>query len=92
MSSKQSFTASWTVQNTGSAGWDSNSVDFVYVSGAKLSSLKAADLPKSVASGDSITLKLSMVAPGPADTYKTVWTLESGKNAFCRLSLSIKVK
>jgi hypothetical protein len=88
----QAFSTSWTVTNSGSTVWDVNSVDFVYVSGAKLAKAKAADLPKSVGPGDSITLKLSMTAPGAADTYKTVWTLQSGKNAFCRLTVSIKVK
>ena len=92
MSKNQSFSVTWTVQNTGSASWDSNSVDFVYASGAKLTSLKAVDLPKSVPSGDSIALKLTMQAPKSADTYKTVWTLESGKDVFCRLDLTIVVK
>lgn len=92
MSKNQSFSVSWTVQNTGISKWDSNSVDFVYASGAKLTSLKAVDLPKSVAAGESITLKLTMQAPSSADTYKTVWTLESGKDVFCRLDLTIVVK
>ena len=64
----------------------------MYVSGAKLTKLKAADLPQSVGTGQTITLKLTMSAPGSADTYKTVWTLENGKDAFCRLTLTIKVK
>jgi hypothetical protein len=89
---KQSFVASWTVQNTGQATWDSQSVDFVYVSGAKLATVKAADLPKNVAPGKSVTLTLNMVAPGGADTYKTAWTLEQGKTSFCRLTITIVVK
>jgi Ig-like domain-containing protein len=92
MKAKQSFTTSWTVLNTGGSAWDANSTDFVFVSGAKLSPLKAADLPQTVASGESTTLKLSMQAPNSADTYKTVWTLHNGKNTFCRVTLSIVVK
>jgi hypothetical protein len=92
MSKNQSFSVSWTVQNTGGAAWDSRSIDFVYTGGTKLSSLKALDLPKSVAPGESVTLKVTMVAPGSPDTYKTVWMLESGKNTFCRLDITIVVK
>lgn len=92
MSKNQNFSVSWTVQNTGGAAWDSNSVDFIYSSGTKLSPLKAVDLPKSVAAGDSITLKVTMQAPNSPDSYKTVWTLRSGKDTFCRLSISIIVK
>jgi hypothetical protein len=33
-----------------------------------------------------------MVAPGSADSYRTVWTLQAGKNIFCRLDLTIVVK
>ncbi len=92
MSKNESFSANWTVQNNGSTNWDSRNIDFVYASGTKFTSLKAVDLPKSVAAGESITLKITMQAPSQPDTYKTVWTLESGKNTFCRLDLTIVVK
>ena len=89
---KQTFSASWTVRNTGTLTWDANNTDFVYVSGAKLTSLKVADLPKSVATGETVTLKLTLEAPNQADTYKTVWILHSGKDDFCRLDITIVVQ
>ena len=92
MKKNQSFTVKWTVENTGQATWDTNNVDFVYVSGTKMATVRAADLPKSVAPGKSVTLSLSMVAPSSANKYKTVWTLEQGKNSFCKLNISIVVK
>ncbi|HTP00790.1 MAG TPA: NBR1-Ig-like domain-containing protein [Anaerolineales bacterium] len=92
ISKNQTFAVTWTVKNTGSSTWDSNTVDFSYASGAKLSPLKAVDLPKTVPSGDSLDLKLTMVAPSSADTYRTVWTLEAGKDPFCRLDVTIVVK
>ena len=92
MTKNENFTVSWTVQNSGQATWNSNNVDFVYVSGAKMATVKAADLPKSVAPGQSITLTLSMVAPSSTNNYKTVWTLQQGKNGFCRLTINIVVK
>lgn len=92
MTPNQSFVVSWTVQNTGTATWDSNAIDFVYVNGAKLTSAKTADLPETVASGDSVTLKLTMTAPNSTGNYKTAWSLEKGKNDFCRVTISIIVK
>lgn len=92
MSKNATFTATWTVRNTGQATWSSNNVDFVYVQGAKLATVKAADLPKTVSPGGSVKLSLSMVAPNAANTYKTVWTLQQGKTSFCRLTLTIVVK
>lgn len=91
MTKNQSFTVSWKLRNSGSSTWDPNAVDFIYVSGAKMASVKAADLPKSVAAGDTITLKLSMTAPGAKGSYKTVWTLRQGKTQFCKVNISIVV-
>ncbi len=92
MKRNQNFSVIWTVQNTGSASWDSNNVDFAFASGAKMSPLKAVDLPKTVAPGGSIDLKLSMVAPGSPDMYRTAWTLEQSKQSFCHVDLTIVVK
>ncbi len=92
MKKNQNFTASWTVVNSGQATWNTNNVDFVYLSGAKMANVKAADLPKSVAPGQSITLTLSMLAPNTPNSYKTAWTLQQGKIGFCRLTINIVVK
>jgi Ig-like domain from next to BRCA1 gene len=92
LSKGQTFTATWTVDNIGQSGWDSASVDFVYVTGDKLATVKAVDLPKTVMPGGHVTLKVPMTAPTAAGSYKTAWTLQQGKNKpFCRLTLSIKV-
>ncbi len=91
MKKNQNFTVAWKVKNTGATTWNSNSVDFIYLSGTKLASVKVADLPNSVAVDDTITLKLDMNAPGASGTYKTVWTLRQGKTQFCKLNISIVV-
>ena len=91
MNKNQSFTVSWKVRNVGSSGWDANAVDFVYLSGTKMASARAADLPASVAPGDSVTLKIGMNAPSDSGNYKTVWTLRQGKIEFCRLNIQIVV-
>ncbi len=87
-----SFQVNWTVRNTGIQLWDSNTVDFIYSSGNKLSKLKAADLPSTVVTGDTVTLTLTMTAPYPTGTYKTSWTLRAGKVSFCKLTVSVVVK
>ncbi len=92
MKKNEAFTVSWKVKNTGAVTWDTNSVDFIYVSGAKLASVKVADLPNSVAVGDTIALTLGMNAPGANGTYKTVWTLHHGKTQFCKVNISIVVQ
>ncbi len=93
MAKNQSFVATWTVSNIGQGTWVANSVDFVYLSGDKLATVKAVDLPKDVAPDGSVTLKVPMVAPVSAGPYKTAWMLQQGKqNQFCRLTLSITVK
>ena len=53
--------------------------------------VKAIDLPDSVGPDDTITLKVSMNAPGSDGNYKTVWTLRQGRTEFCRLTINIKV-
>lgn len=91
MAKRQSFTVSWKVQNTGTSTWNSNEVDFVYVSGDKLATVKAVDLPKSVEPGASVTLKVTMTAPADNGKYKTAWNLHQGKQEFCKVNISIIV-
>ena len=88
----ETFQTTWTVKNTGSVAWDPNTVDFAFISGTKLASIKLADLPKSIAVGKSIGLKLTMTAPSTANTYQTTWSLQQGTNRFCKVSVSIIVK
>ena len=91
MKKNQTFTVSWKVRNTGSTTWDSNQVDFVYVSGAKMAAEQAIDLPKSVEPDATVTLKVDMTAPSKSGTFKTAWSLHRGKNDFCRLNISIVI-
>ncbi len=91
MTKNEVFTVSWKVKNTGASTWDSKAVDFIYLSGTKMASVKAVDLPKSIAEGDTITLKLDMTAPSNSGSYKTAWTLRQGKTEFCKLNINIVV-
>ena len=82
---------SWSLANMGRKAWDSGSVDFVYLSGARLFKSKGADLPKTVAPGEIVSLKLTMTAPNKSGTFKTVWALQIGQNVFCTMPISIVV-
>lgn len=90
---KENFTATWKVKNTGDATWDSNSVDFAFLSGTKMYRAAAVyDLPSSVAVGDPITLSVPMAAPKNSGSYRTVWTLRQGNDDFCHVDLRIVVR
>jgi hypothetical protein len=56
-----------------------------------MATVRAIDLPTSVDPDETITLKVSMNAPGNDGNYKTVWTLRQGRTQFCRLNIEIKV-
>jgi len=89
---KAIFDAVWEVRNTGSATWDEDNIDFAFFNGDKLHEQSVYDLNNSVNSGESIRLIVDMVAPKAAGKYRTVWSLRSGNDDFCRVTLTINVK
>jgi hypothetical protein len=91
-SSRTDFDAKWTVTNIGKKNWDNNSVDYVYLSGDKFHKVSGYNLPKTVKVGDTIDLIVDMLAPKSSGTYITNWTIRSGSNDFCTMSLAIVVK
>jgi len=91
VTANQVFQMNWTVANTGRLNWVSTSVDFVYQGGTRLYKGKGVDLPKTVAAGEVISLKITMTAPKGSGSYKTTWDLQIGQNVFCTMSVRIKV-
>ncbi len=93
MKRNQNFTMSWTVGNIGSAEWVPQHEALIYVSGARMNAPKTVSLPYDVASGQSVTLTLSMTAPSTPGDYKSVWAIQQGKsNNFCKLVINITVQ
>lgn len=91
--SRDDFDATWHVKNIGTRNWDRTSIDFIYLSGAKIYKVAGYDLSKTVNSGSTVDLGVDMVAPKNAGTYTTTWTLSRGPNAtFCNVSLTIVVQ
>ncbi len=93
MVSRQSFDTYWTVKNTGSAIWHSNSTRFAYVSGTKFQTrTNSFYIPSNVGLGGKIKLGVDMMAPKAKGTYSTLWALYSGNTQFCRVTLILTVK
>ena len=87
------FDAVWTVKNTSGTDWNASAVDLKYVSGDKFYKGAAIyDLPALVKAGDSITLRVDMLAPDKAGTYRTGWALVGDRGTLCSLPLTIVVK
>ncbi|RPH60573.1 MAG: hypothetical protein EHM81_05970 [Chloroflexi bacterium] len=95
MRGRQIFDAKWTLQNTGTKPWPKASVDYKYLSGAKLHTHKDAyDLPKSVWVGKKTDIVVDMMAPkynGTYTWYTARWGLVTGSTVFCRFSITIVV-
>ncbi|HSJ88827.1 MAG TPA: NBR1-Ig-like domain-containing protein [Anaerolineales bacterium] len=89
---RDNFDATWRVKNTGTKNWDRNSVDFIYLSGAKIHKVAGYDLRQTINSGQTTDLGVDMVAPKDPGTYATTWTLMVGNKTFCNMSLTIVVK
>ena len=88
----EEFDASWTIKNTGAVDWDGSQIDYRYLSGTATYKYNAAyDFPSSVASGDSITIVVDMIAPSSAASYESYWGVFYSSTNFCTLPLRITV-
>ncbi len=96
---RASFTVAWKVENTGSAVWRKNTVDFAYYSGTRMYTKQVYSLPVDIPRWEYVTLKVPMTAPRNSGTYRTVWSLRRGQVAypnpstdtFCHVDLTIRV-
>ncbi len=85
------FYAYFTVVNTGTAPWGSNTVDFLYKNGYVQEGPRIQDLPSTVGSGSLITFKVLYRAPKKAGEYGATWTLKVGPHPFCGMSMFFEV-
>ena len=86
------FSTGWKVTNTGTSTWDSESVEFTYLEGAKLHEEATVRLPSSVPPGSSVILSVGMRAPRNPSIYTTYWSLRQESIFFCRVALTIRVE
>jgi hypothetical protein len=88
---RAAFDARWTITNIGKNKWESNSVDYSYLSGDKIHKVESYDLPAGVEPGGSISIIVEMLAPKDPGSYTTAWSLRVDTNKFCPLILTITV-
>jgi hypothetical protein len=87
------FDAVWTVKNISGKTWELGTTDYKYVRGTELHKYeKFFDLNEVVKSGDSIKIRIDMLAPNTAGTYTTNWAVVQGSTIICNLPLTIIVK
>ena len=87
------FTAVWTVENTGTKSWPKQGVDVVYHSGAHLHEGKPYyDIPKAVGPGGRVSITIAMSVPKLSEEYSTRWSLRVGSRDFCAIKFSIEVE
>lgn len=93
MATRNDFDAVWTVKNTGTKTWDMSSVDYKYVSGTKLHKYNDRyDMKATVKPGESVEIRVDMLAPTTSGSYTTTWAIVEGSNTLCSLPLTITVK
>lgn len=81
----------WKVRNTGTAVWDTATVEFTYLSGTRMYQSALVGLETSVAPDETIALVADLMSPKKPRRYTTVWTLRRGSVDFCHVSLTINV-
>lgn len=70
------FEKIWRLKNIGTCTW-STDYSLVFVSGDKLGAPDSVKLPKSVAPGQTVDVKVNMSAPSSAGTYRGYWKLRN---------------
>jgi hypothetical protein len=89
----QKFEAGWTIENKGTAYWNSAGVDIIYLSGTEMQDgARYNDLPQDVPPTGNFSFSISMEAPESAGTYQTTWILSGDRGTFCPLTVRIKVE
>ncbi|MFN8382204.1 MAG: NBR1-Ig-like domain-containing protein [Anaerolineales bacterium] len=86
-----SFYAYFTIVNTGTKVWTSNTVDFLYKSGLKQEDQRIQDLSSTVGPGSLVTFKVLFKAPKSPGSYASIWTLKVGSRFFCGMKMSFDV-
>jgi hypothetical protein len=88
----ESFTKSWTLKNTGACDWNTD-YRLAFKSGDQMGAPDSVKITEETRFGDTIKIKVDMVAPSSKDTYKGIWQLETNKGVkFGQVWVQIKVE
>ncbi|WP_172634594.1 NBR1-Ig-like domain-containing protein [Anaerolinea thermophila] len=89
----ETFRVSWTLQNTSTEPWRSDSIDVRFKGGVPMHTSKdVIDLPKSVEPNGTIDITITMTAPEKAGYQITYWTLSAGSTVKCTFYVEIFVE
>lgn len=93
MVSRNIFNVSWTLKNVGTKVWGIHGVDVRYRGDTRMHYKvpDLFDLPKKVGPGQSITLKMDMMAPKLPGYYVSNWGFYTGGLVFCKFYVIIVV-
>jgi hypothetical protein len=93
MSPNNDFDMHWVVKNTGTAAWNSDNVDYKYISGTKFQKYADGfDFPKTVNPGEEIDLAVDMKAPGTTGAYSATWAIVQSGQTICTLKIDLQIK
>lgn len=76
LSPGESFTKVWRLRNGGSRTWTKD-YDLVFISGERMTDLRAIPLTASVVSGATIDVRLTLTAPEKPGTFRGRWMLRN---------------
>jgi hypothetical protein len=88
---RSNFNAAWTVKNTSGEDWNSDSVDYKFVSGTKMNQKDLYDLTPTIKDGGSGNIVVGMLAPTAPGSYNTTWAIVSGSKTLCVLTETVTV-
>ena len=95
MAPDTSFTTNWTVKNTGTAAWTTDSYDVKYLGASSIpfhSGADGFDLPTNVEPGWTFSVAVPMIAPSNAGTFGEAWGIIQGSNTVCTFWVWITVQ
>lgn len=75
LKSEQSFAKIWQIKNTGTCTWTTE-YSLVYASGEAMGSPASVLLPNGVNPGETVDLRLNLIAPAVPGTYTGNWYLQ----------------
>ena len=90
--SRRRFNAVWTIRNTSDAAWRSDSADFSFSGGRDMHETDIFDMERNIRPDQEVTFRVEMRAPNRAGTYTSTWTLGSGRDTLCTVSVRIRVE
>jgi hypothetical protein len=89
----EDFSTRWTLKNTSSTTWRSDSVDVRVASGTRMhTGPDIYDLSSSTAQNGMVDIIIPMEAPDTKGIYTENWALMQGNTFLCRFYVTIQVK